>query len=111
MLVGCSSSPEEIAAKRDAEREHVAQMDDLDLCYELGFASTKRYWRVVMKEALTRMNNHHWAIDEQLCEKATRLGQQNQLAERQRERQRKERLRQKIQEASDSLGKAIANSF
>ncbi|EHV9709080.1 hypothetical protein K1B27_004553 [Vibrio parahaemolyticus] len=104
LLFGCKTT-EQIVQDRKVV---ISNMDNLDICYNLGKQDDFDYWKLIKNEEFHRKNTtHSWDVPDTLCNKATDMGREALL----KSEIRKQRHRDELVDAINSASKSISNGY
>ncbi|CAV18526.1 hypothetical protein BCT01_17325 [Vibrio tasmaniensis] len=107
LLFGCKTT-EQIVQEREVA---ISNMDNLDICYNLGKQDDFNYWKLIKNEQFHRKNTtHSWDVPNDLCNKAIEMGRAALLKSEMREQRHRDELVDTINSASKSISDGYKKS-
>ncbi|WP_241907173.1 MULTISPECIES: hypothetical protein [Vibrio] len=107
LLFGCKTT-EQIVQEREIA---ISNMDNLDICYNLGKQDDFNYWKLIKNEQFHRKNTtHSWDVPNDLCNKAIEMGRAALLKSEIREQIHRDELVDTINSASKSISDGYKKS-
>ncbi|CAH8204952.1 conserved hypothetical protein [Vibrio aestuarianus] len=107
LLFGCKTT-EQILQERELV---ISNMDNLDICYNLGKQDDFDYWKLIKNEQFHRENvTHSWDVPNDLCDKAIEMGRAALLKSEIRKQKHKDELVDAINSASKSISDGYKKS-
>ncbi|HCE4532193.1 TPA: hypothetical protein NJ359_004668 [Vibrio parahaemolyticus] len=107
LLFGCKST-EQLLQERKAA---VSDMDNLDVCYNLGKQSDFEYWKLIKTEQFRRQTvTLSWDVPAKLCDEAIEMGRIAQARILHKNQGNTDNLVNAINSASKSIGDGYKKS-
>lgn len=107
ILAGCQTA-QEIGPEREVE---ISNMDNLDICYNLGRQDDFEYWKMIKTEQAIRSSvTMTWDVSDEICNQAQAMGREALARIQQKKQKRKSDLIQAINDAGNSIGKGYENA-
>lgn len=107
LLSGCKTI-QEIEQDRKIE---ISNMDNLDVCFNLGMQADFEYWKMIKDEQFRRENTPNgWDVSEDLCSEAKSFGHVALVRHNLKKQKSKEDMSNAIEAAGDAVSKGYGNA-
>ncbi|WP_166372505.1 hypothetical protein [Psychromonas sp. SA13A] len=107
LLSGCKTI-QEIEQGRKVE---ISNMDNLDVCFNLGMQEDFEYWKMIKDEQFRRKDiPNGWDVSEELCSEAKNFGRGALVRHNFKKQEAREDMSNAIQEAGNAVSKGYDNA-